>query len=307
MKTPRVSIIIPAYHSQGTLRICLQGLRAQWFTDFEVIIVNSSTDTDTAEIVNRELPAALFIQSPVRLLPHAARNRGVREARGSVLVFTDPDCRAAPDWLARLMAGMAQGADAVAGGMDLDRPDWRSTGIHLAKFWWALPGGPEPRRSPLPTANAAYSRAAWDRCGPFEGDIFAGDARLAWRLHAAGLPCLCDYQTRVYHRHDEPLWQAIISRWQRGQEFARCRMTCENWSSSRRLLTALAAPLLLGWVLLASARAAFRAGWGARFLWTTPAQLLLQGAWIAGETRVYGIQARQDCALPETAGQEFCR
>jgi hypothetical protein len=50
------------------------------FTDcyghFETIIVNSSPEDRTAKLVAERFPAARFEQSPHRLLPHAARNRG---------------------------------------------------------------------------------------------------------------------------------------------------------------------------------------------------------------------------------------
>src|ERR1700693_1391483 len=101
---PRVSVIIPAFCSTGTLPQCLARLREQRFRDFEVVLVNSSPEPATADLTRRHFPEARFEQSPVRLLPHAARNAGVRLAQGEILVFTDPDCYMHPDTLEQLVA-----------------------------------------------------------------------------------------------------------------------------------------------------------------------------------------------------------
>ena len=106
---PVVSILIPAYRSDDTLAECLAALRAQQFLDREVIVVNSSPGAATRRVVERHFPETIFEQAPGRLLPHAARNRAAALARGEILVFTDPDCRARPDWLERLVAAHRAG------------------------------------------------------------------------------------------------------------------------------------------------------------------------------------------------------
>ena len=72
---PRVSIVIPAYFSNDTVAQTLAALRAQTYRDFEVVIVNSSPETTTQELIRGQFPEVNFEQSPTRLLPHAARNR----------------------------------------------------------------------------------------------------------------------------------------------------------------------------------------------------------------------------------------
>ncbi len=125
---PRVSVVIPTYYSSSTLEISLEALRRQRYRDFEVIVVNSSPEEETGRIVRERYPEVVFVQSPVRLYPHAARNEGIGRARGEVLVFTDPDCEPAPDWLERLVAACDGGTRVVVGAMGL-------AGIYASGQW----------------------------------------------------------------------------------------------------------------------------------------------------------------------------
>src|SRR5688572_1234839 len=110
---PRVSVIIPAYNSQATIAATLEALRRQAFEDFEAIVVDSSPGEETARLVADRFPEVRFQRSRQRLLPHGARNRGVEMAAGELLVFTDPDCVPAPDWLASLVSAHDQGNPVV--------------------------------------------------------------------------------------------------------------------------------------------------------------------------------------------------
>src|SRR3954462_11416929 len=99
LTTPRmeVSIIIPAYESQATARATLQSLREQSFRPFETILIDSGR-TDAVEHIASDFPEVRYHRSKAQLLPHEARNLGVRLARNDILVFSDPDVVAAPDW-----------------------------------------------------------------------------------------------------------------------------------------------------------------------------------------------------------------
>jgi glycosyltransferase involved in cell wall biosynthesis len=63
---PLVSVVLPAYHSYETISLSLDALRKQSFRDFEVIVVNSSPETITSELVTANYPEVQFFQSPVR-------------------------------------------------------------------------------------------------------------------------------------------------------------------------------------------------------------------------------------------------
>ena len=106
--SPRVSVIIVSYQSGPTLARCLEALRAQTFTDFEILLVdNASTDGAPQAAVAAD-PTIRFLQPGANLGFAAGNNLAAREARGRWLVLLNPDAYARPGWLAALVDGAAR-------------------------------------------------------------------------------------------------------------------------------------------------------------------------------------------------------
>lgn len=283
----RASIIIPAYFSYRTLPDCLDALRQQTFRDFDIVIVNSSPENITADLVRNHYPEVRMEQSLERLLPHAARNHGVGLVEGDLLVFTDPDCVADSEWLASLVNAWHAGHEAVGGGMDLNCNLWFECGVHLCKFWWALPSKRSRPCRNLPTANAAYSRRLWNEIGPFEANRFCGDALLAWRAKRTGVTPWFEATAVVKHRHLSCFRSLWKERRERGREFAVERVRFESWPRYRCWIYLALFPCLIVFVLIQAAVNSVRSGWGLRYLWTLPVQVVGQVAWILGESSAY--------------------
>lgn len=284
---PRVSVIIPAYYSYETVETCLGAIRAQTFRDLEVILINSSPEEITDKIVTTRFPEVIFRQSPKRLLPHAARNYGVNIARGEILVFTDPDCKARSDWLARLVEAHDAGHSVVGGSMGLGTRHWIERGVHLSKFSWLLSGLPSGPRQVIPTANASYLRRVWDIVGPFEGNLFSGDTLLSWRAFSKGFIPWFEPRAVVEHRHAGNLCFYWHEFFERGKEFAGVRVKFEHWSRWRVAAYLILLPALLLLVLMRAGRDAFRSGWGLNFVLTLPVQMIFKLAWSLGEARTH--------------------
>jgi glycosyltransferase involved in cell wall biosynthesis len=280
-------VIIPAYYSHETVAACLEALRGQTFRDFEIILINSSPESQTGRIIQTRFPEVVFEQSPGRLLPHAARNRGVAMARGELLVFTDPDCAARPDWLVHLVQAHDAGHAVVGGSMGLTRGRWLERGVHLRKFFWLLRGMPEGPCRIVCTANAAYSRAVWNRIGPLQAELFTADALLSMRACAAGFGPWFEPLATVDHRHDGGIgayWREFLGR---GAEFAGARADVEQWTRWRAGVYLALMPVVTALVLTRAGRCAWRSGWGMTFLTTLPVHLVFLVAWSLGEARAY--------------------
>jgi glycosyltransferase involved in cell wall biosynthesis len=288
MRPPRVSVIIPAYESTSTIAECLRGLRAQTLRDFEVIVVNSSADDETHRIVEREFPEAIFEQVNHRLLPHAARNAGALYAHGELLVFSDPDCRANPDWLERLVAAHDAGHALVCGAIELnDDARWLERGVHLCKYSFRLSGLTPGKTWVAGTANACCSRELWNAIGPFDGDHFSGDARFSWAAASRGHEPWFDPSAIVVHRYCGSMQDLLSERFSRGGDFAVARMHFGEWSRLRSLGHFAGFPLALALVMGRGLRDAFVAGRFRSFLATLPLQLIGHSAWLVGEERAY--------------------
>jgi glycosyltransferase involved in cell wall biosynthesis len=106
--SPKVSVIIPAFNAAGLIAKAIASLRAQTFRDFEVIVVDDAsldaTGTEAeAELAMGGLPHRV-IRLPANGGPSAARNAGVREARGEYVAFLDADDVWLPQKLERQVA-----------------------------------------------------------------------------------------------------------------------------------------------------------------------------------------------------------
>lgn len=283
---PQVSVIIAAYHSADLLPRCLDSLEAQVFRDFEAIVVNSSPEARTAEVMSRH-PRIRFRQHPERLLPHAARNVGVSLAHGRLLVFTDADCRAEPDWLAALIACHAAGHELVGGGIETSAAAAISRAIHLLKYSSWLRGRPAGPLELAATGNMLVSRDAWERAGPFDGSLYAGDSLLCMRARRAGIIPWFEPRAVVIDQ-DEALPRGFFrERFRRGREFGAMRARFEGWPRPRLLLRTVLAPLAVLSALSRMAAACRAAGRLRAFAASLPFQAAAQAAWCAGEACGY--------------------
>ena len=87
---PRVSVIIPTYNRARQVCAAVDSVRAQTFGDFELIVVNDGSTDDTAERL-RVYDAGLKVLAQPNRGVAAARNAGVKAARGGLLAFLDSD------------------------------------------------------------------------------------------------------------------------------------------------------------------------------------------------------------------------
>lgn len=88
--TPTVSVVIPAYNAARTIDAALESVFAQTYHDFEVIVIDDGSTDDTAERAAAWGDAVTFLRQP-NAGPGAARNHGIRRARGRLLAFLDAD------------------------------------------------------------------------------------------------------------------------------------------------------------------------------------------------------------------------
>src|SRR6266404_4092415 len=86
---PLFSIIVPTYNRALYIRATLDSVRAQEFTDYEVIAVDDGSTDKTLSIL-RETPSVRVLQQDNKG-PGAARNYGVSQASGVYIAFLDSD------------------------------------------------------------------------------------------------------------------------------------------------------------------------------------------------------------------------
>ncbi|MEM3698008.1 MAG: glycosyltransferase [Candidatus Bathyarchaeia archaeon] len=84
---PLVSVIVPTYNSQTTLRQCLQSIQKQIYKRIEIIVVDRHSTDETVQIA-KNFKVKLFYVTQER---STAKNLGAKNARGEYLLFLDSD------------------------------------------------------------------------------------------------------------------------------------------------------------------------------------------------------------------------
>ncbi len=281
--TPYVSVIIPTYRSESVIGGCLESLCHQTYQNFEVIIVNSYKDTKTRREVEKAFPRAKFIQHHQRLLPQDAKGLGITWAKGDLLAFIDPDCRARRDWLQTLVNRIEKGKAFVGGSMENHYHTWIERGIHLCKFHDVLVKAKCGPLGIIPFSNACLKKEAWENIGPFTPNRYCSDGILSWQARDSGCTPWLEPKAVVEHIHGENIRLFLRKRFFRGKEFAGERISYEKWSKKRIAANLFFTPFLIFWVLLRCFRNAVKSGKTRVYFSTLPIQIFGQSAWIVGE------------------------
>ena len=120
---PRVSVIIPHYNQLAYLDACLASLGRQTLPhdQFEVLVVDNASPGGVGPVRALAGDRARVLEEPAKGAG-PARNRGVADARGSVLAFLDADCIASERWLEEGLEGLRV-HDIVGGRVDVSVGD----------------------------------------------------------------------------------------------------------------------------------------------------------------------------------------
>lgn len=101
---PLISVIVPVYNQVETLGRSLKSLQLLDYpaSNFEIIVIDNGCTDGSSEILRRENGIRLI--NELRRGAYAARNAGLRFAKGEIVAFTDPDCLVEPNWLTEISA-----------------------------------------------------------------------------------------------------------------------------------------------------------------------------------------------------------
>jgi GT2 family glycosyltransferase len=117
------SVVIPTYKRKQLLYNCLRSLSLQTYPkeSFEVIVVNDGI-LEESETIRPDLFGIknLYVFSKEHEGPAAARNYGVKMAKGELIAFTDDDCSPKENWIERIVSQYKLDNDPVIGGKTLN-------------------------------------------------------------------------------------------------------------------------------------------------------------------------------------------
>jgi glycosyltransferase involved in cell wall biosynthesis len=108
---PAVSVVLPTYNRAPLLGRSIRSVLGQSFGDFEVVVVDDgSTDETSAVVAGFRDPRVRYLPLPRNTGAAAARNAGIRAARGKFLAFQDSDDEWLPSKLSKQMSAFESGS-----------------------------------------------------------------------------------------------------------------------------------------------------------------------------------------------------
>ena len=113
MDTLRISVIMPVYNGERTIRESIESALNQTFTDFELIVIDDGSQDATLDILADIQDTRLKIFSYSNAGISASRNRGIAHARGEFVTFLDADDLWTPDKLETQLKALEANPQAI--------------------------------------------------------------------------------------------------------------------------------------------------------------------------------------------------
>ena len=207
-----ISVIIPAYNAAQTLPACLAALQGQTRPPGEIIVVDDGSQDQTAQVARAY--GVQLLEQPHQG-PAAARNLGIRQARGDIILLTDADCEPEPTWVAEMTRPFAD--PRVVGVKGSYRTYQQERVARLAQVEFEERYDLLERLSTIDfidTSAAAFRLAALREMGGFDPafpQAVSEDVEFSYRLARAGYRLVFNRQAVVYHRHPST-WRAYLRR-----------------------------------------------------------------------------------------------
>lgn len=228
---PKVSIIVPCYNEQSTIRLLLEALCEQTYprSDMEVIVADGLSTDGTREVIaafQKDVPdlSVRIVENPNRYIP-SALNRAIEAARGEIIVRFDGHSKPYPDYVENCIAAHRAGLGANVGGV------WE---IRAGADTWIARSIAVAAAHPLGVGDALYRHAKQaaevdtvpfgsfrrtliERLGFFDESLLTNeDYELNARIRKSGGKIWLDPSIRSIYFARSTLWQLMHQYWRYG-------------------------------------------------------------------------------------------
>ncbi len=200
------SVIVPTCNRALLLKKCLLSILNQSIgpKQFEIIVIDDGSIDKTQELVEEIMKTQrnVIYHRINRQSPGAARNAGLKLARGDFIAFTDDDCVVEKDWLQKFKKSFEKHkVDAIGGSILNPTDSYLARSQHILNFssWFA--SGRTKLIKDVVTANVCYRKESIkNRCFvEFPHTCVYEDSIFNWELIAEGKKILFSPDIRVYH------------------------------------------------------------------------------------------------------------
>lgn len=208
-----MSVVIPHRGNDGDLKKCLSALGHQTYgqEDFEVIVVLSGPPSQAIKALSA---ANIQLISRHKNSVYAARNEGIRIARGSIIALTDSD--AVPDrhWIERAIELVGDEKVIVAGSIALTFSSFPLSPAACYEKLFSFDQKKNVQAGRSVTANMIVAKSVFSDYGYFRGDSATGeDFRWSQQVVSFGVPIVFSERARVTHPARETMAALIKKSW----------------------------------------------------------------------------------------------
>lgn len=216
MTAPRVTVVMRTKDVEDVVGQALDGLFAQTFQDFRLMVVDSGSTDGTRDIVAR-YPADVRVIEAGDYVPGPVLNEAIRRSTSELVVFQNSDVvPLVSGALGALVSAFDDPSVMAAFGRQLPRPE-AHTWVR-ADYGRAFPDhGPAPEWLPYSLPFAAMRRSAWEQ-RPFY-DAAWGSEDTDWGVAARRAGWRIEYvpEAAVMHSHNYTLRQLYGRRFIEGE------------------------------------------------------------------------------------------
>ncbi|HEY9865292.1 MAG TPA: glycosyltransferase [Candidatus Obscuribacterales bacterium] len=200
---PKISVVIPVYNGEKTIKKTIESVLKQTWQDFELIVINDGSQDATLEVLSSIQDPRLRILSYDNAGLASSRNRGIDHAQGEYITFLDADDLWTPDKLEAQFQALEEHPEAAVAYSWTDaidefdqflHPDSRCTlsgnvypNLLLATF---LSNG----------SNAMIRKTAFKEVGIFDESLKAAEDWEMWIRLAAKYPFVVVPKAQVLYR-----------------------------------------------------------------------------------------------------------
>ncbi len=208
---PIVSIIVPARNAADTIANCLMACQQQDGVDrttYEIIVIDDGSVDKTAQVA-QQAGADKVLRCPQSQGAAAARNNGLKMARGDLIFFTDADCIPTPTWFSAMKAPFSDPELVGCKGIYATKQKEivaRFVQLEYEDKYDRLRS--QPTIDFIDTYSAVYRRDVLLQNEGFDTRIFyVEDQELSFRLAAQNCKMIFVPEAIVYHLHSDSLYR----------------------------------------------------------------------------------------------------
>jgi len=205
--SPSVSVIVAVYNAQATIEVCIKSLFGLNYPKdkLELLIVNNNSTDKTLEILNK-YENKIKIISEEKQGPAAVRNRGILNAVGEVIAFTDSDCLVDKNWLINIVKPLEDENVGIVGGKILSVQPCNYIETYGETIHDHEAAVNESIIPYIITMNWASRASVLKNVGYFnESFIKSEDTELSRRISLAGFKLIYNSDAIIYHRNEKSL------------------------------------------------------------------------------------------------------